>query len=83
MRKPEKRADKRFVVFLKAGGDRISGKLGGRVYRDVGGGDIVVAAAPAPISNSAPGQVASQAQMRRVLAAWAELPLETIARWRA
>ena len=70
------------MAFLKAGSEGLSGTLGGRVYRDAGGGDVVVAAAPIRVNPKSPGQMAQRARVERVNALWAALPLESMARWR-
>ena len=70
------------VLKDDGGGARLSGRLGGRVYRSVNG-MTVVAAAPQANDARSPAQLAQRARLDLANRLWADLPLDAHVRWRA
>ena len=59
----------------------LSGRMGNRVYRQVGG-ETIVSAMPIKVDPRTPKQLASRAHLTEATRLWGELPLDAIDRWR-
>ena len=63
------------------GGVVLSGRLGDRVYRDLGGRGFV-SAMPETVNPKTPKQVEARERLALAMRLWAELPPDAIDRWR-
>ena len=74
------------ILFFKmarvVGGEVVSGRLGGRVYRNVGG-EGFVSVAPQAVDPRTQAQLGARARLEMANRLWVELPLDAMARWRA
>ena len=69
------------IMARTTGGERISGRLGGRVYRVIDGQGFV-SAMPRVVDPRTPAQIAARERLERAVALWRELPLDAMGRWR-